>query len=72
MKFKAGVNCCPKCGRQRVGDYEYSEEIRTMVFACDVDKTITPFYTLGEDSKNEPQIRVTPAKNRNFSGTFMS
>lgn len=60
MKYQAGVNYCPNCGRQRIGDQEYDEEVRTMVFACDVDKVVVPVHTIGEDFDNEPQIRVTP------------
>ena len=64
MKNKAGINYCPKCGRQRVGNQEYDEEIRTMVFACDVDEIFTPYRILGQDPAEAPQIRITPTERR--------
>ena len=58
MKYQAGVSHCPKCGRQRVGDKEYDEEIRVMVYACDVEKTVT-YLTWGDDIDDAPQIHIT-------------
>ena len=72
MKEQSGVNYCPKCGRQRVGDQEYDEERRVMVFACDVDGVFIPHRILGDDPSKAPHIRVTPAKMRSFSGRLLS
>ena len=71
MKDQARVNRCPNCGRQRVGEKEYDEKVRTMVFACDVDKAIT-FLTWGDDIDEAPQIHITPTEKSNLAESQMS
>ena len=61
MTQKARSNRCPKCGRQRLGEMEYSEELRTMIFACDVT-SYTPVIRWGKTREESPTIYIDPVE----------